>query len=340
MAEQEIDHIIWKVLSNEATPQEKKALDKWASLSEANKVSFEEMKAAWSGTKFREDYGNQAAVFSKINHQINEWQPDTIGPRIGRNSNWKRYIGIAASIVVVFMVVFVLYHLGPEGSAGDLSTAEMVNKSNPAGQKSKIFLPDGSTAWLNAESHIQYLRDFTDSSRDVYLDGEAYFNVAHDAARPFRVHAGGMEVTALGTIFNVRSFDDDHQTLVSLIQGKVGVQARNFYEVINPGEGISLDHEANSRAGSISKVKVDVAREVAWKDGVLIFDGQRIGAIVRTLEQWYGVDIDVQGSPDQNAKYYGKFKNENLENVLTGMQYGKPFKFEIKGRKVKITFAP
>jgi len=210
----------------------------------------------------------------------------------------------------------------------------MVHKINPAGQKTRISLPDGSVCWLNSESEISYLPNFVGDKREIHIKGEAYFEVAKDAKKPFDVHTPTMVITALGTAFNVSSFPNSSTETVALIEGKIAVKCENdFYPAVLPGEAVSFNKT------SLSSIKKPVVEDYSeWKDGVLRFDEANYQTILLKLERWYGVNLTVVGTPPSDLRYKAIFKDEILTNILESMKYGHDFEFEIDGKNVKIMF--
>ena len=126
-----------------------------------------------------------------------------------RSRLWHR---IAASLLIISLALAGIYLLkgSPESALPiTVATDQTEERANPAGQKSVLFLSDGTKVWLNAVSKISYIKDFSgQATRDVYLEGEAYFEVAHDAKKPFIVHTSSIQITVLGTSFNVKSYPD------------------------------------------------------------------------------------------------------------------------------------
>lgn len=240
---------------------------------------------------------------------------------------WKVAAAIALLIVSVLVIQqFTSGNTGPE--------LVQVVKSNPAGQKSKVYLPDGTIVTLNSESRLTFNENFEDG-RNVSLEGEAFFDVTEDTSRPFTVHSGSLATTALGTSFNIKSYNNE-QTEVVLVTGKVKVQKMNSDEmvVLIPGEKASLTPDDSS----IKKAEANVESITYWKDGILYFDKTDIEEVVETLERWYGVEIAVSGDlPDLNCS--GTFqKNEYLTNVLDILSYSVGFEYSLAGKQVQIKF--
>jgi ferric-dicitrate binding protein FerR (iron transport regulator) len=192
---------------------------------------------------------------------------------------------------------------------------DQITVYNPWGKILQISLPDSSHVWLNAASTLRYTRSFG-SRRELYLDGEGYFDVAEDPAHPFVVHAGGLTTTVLGTRFDMRSFDTDSGTTVTVIRGKVRVdKAEKVLDQLMPARQLQWD----DRTRQSRTVSVDTAFVCAWRSGQLRFDG-RLGDIAGTLSRWYNMKIVFKDIALRNCRLLGAFDNKTpLSKVLTIM---------------------
>lgn len=244
---------------------------------------------------------------------------------------------VSSFIVLITLGLGILaYHFISNDSAMEGATSpEYVYKSNPAGQKSTIFLKDGSHIVLNSASSIQYAARFLSDERVIELHGEAFFEVARDSLRPFRVITNDMEITAIGTSFNIRSFSEEGKTSVGLVSGRVKVKDRSTSQAtpiyLNPGEGV-VNSVSN---GEMVKVVIDAEKLTAWKNGLLYFEDEPIAEVLKTLERWYGVEIEMDNTIE--GIFTGKFKNQSLEAVLEGISYSFSLDYTINGKDVRLT---
>jgi ferric-dicitrate binding protein FerR (iron transport regulator) len=194
------------------------------------------------------------------------------------------------------------------------SDALMYNTaSTPRGGQYEFVLSDGTKVWLNASSSIRFPVVFKGSERRVQITGEAYFEVVHDAAKPFRVEARGQTVEVLGTHFNVNSYDDEASVKTTLLEGSVKVTAEGCNAIIKPGE------QSDLKDGKLSVNKVDVDGVVAWKNGYFIFDNEDIRSVMKLISRWY--DVDVTYHLSKNVRVGGTFsKAENLDHLLKSFE--------------------
>lgn len=209
--------------------------------------------------------------------------------------------------------------------------------SNPRGSKvQSLTLVDGTQVWLNAASSITYPTIFAGQDRKVSITGEAYFEVVHDAARPFIVSKGTMNVEVLGTHFNVNAYDDETDIKVTLLEGSVRVRtetgSRKTDLVIKPGEQVRLTN---------NKVIVnrfpDLEEVMAWKNGKFQFgDAAGVEEIMRQISRWYDVYVEYKGT--MTGHIGGAIsRNVNASQVFRMLEMTGTMKFEIEGKKVTVS---
>ncbi len=216
----------------------------------------------------------------------------------------------------------------------DLVAAEIIQeiKSQP-GVKMQFLLPDGTEVWLNAASKIKFPTVFTGGTRSIELDGEAYFKVFKNKQKPFVVKAQNVEVTALGTAFNLCAYKEDNTYYTTLEEGKVRVidtENVNKQYILNPNEQVLY----NAEDKTFSKSIVNVDRITSWKDGKLIFDEIPFHQVVLTLGRWFNADIRLADQSIANYRYTGTFINENLEQVLELLKLTAPIEYSYKKREL------
>ncbi|MEM6541543.1 MAG: FecR domain-containing protein [Bacteroidota bacterium] len=207
----------------------------------------------------------------------------------------------------------------------------------PYGKKFDVVLSDGSTVFLNSGSKLRYPVNFLSGSpRDVYLDGEGYFDVTDDKMRPFTVITDDMNTQVYGTEFNVSSYKNEGNTSTVLVEGSVGVYRANNEEgikplMITPGQRAVYDSD------EIAVEEVPIRKYVAWKDGLLYFVDDRFELLLKELERHFNVSIDNQYKDLEGKRFTGTFTNESLEQILkVARAYGK-FEYTIDGDQITIT---
>jgi transmembrane sensor len=205
----------------------------------------------------------------------------------------------------------------------------------PAGQKSRIILPDGSTVWLNSGTTLRYATNFNMDSREVTLDGEAFFEVAKDKTRKFTVHSDNTSVEVYGTAFNIKNFAGDKQLELSVKEGKVGfLENGNKISDLTKGEQLKLLKGSNTY--ELGKADIDII--TAWKNNQLVFKATPVNEVVKYMERWYGVNITLKNNRKTDRKYTFKVKTESLTELLKLINIMTPVDYKINGKDITISY--
>jgi transmembrane sensor len=246
---------------------------------------------------------------------------------------------VAAAILFLFSSFSAIYLIvsNPETAVETIQTevAEIIQRKNPAGTRSKITLPDGSYVWLNAESEISYPTVFT-KDREVSLKGEAFFEVVKDTLKPFKVNTRLSQIKVLGTSFNVNAYRNDVHERVSLMEGKVTVSLleNDTSSLLLPGEQILI----NQKTGISENQQFDSLEVFGWTQGLLVFKNAGKNEIINKLSRWYGVKIEILKQPSSTWNVNGYFENQSLEMVLERLAFSKEFDYTIEDKNVIIKF--
>lgn len=204
----------------------------------------------------------------------------------------------------------------------------------PVGGEYVTTLSDGTKVWVNSASRLKYPTKFKGKDRTVYLYGEAFFKVAHNAEKPFNVVINSSKVQVLGTSFNVSAYKEDKNIEVALLEGKVDFQDRNKEShILNPGFMASL----NKKTGNTKVEEVDVESLSAWKDGIFLFNDQRFEDIAIKLKRWYNVEFIFQDSGVKALRFSGAAqKDRNIDYILKVISKTTAVKFKNKGGKILV----
>jgi len=270
--------------------------------------------------------------------------------------NWWKPLSAAA--VVAFLTVCGLYWYELNKSVH--YPIEIVYLTDKA---TDITLSDGTIVWMCANSQIRYQETFTGKNRDVFLEGEAFFEVAHNSKQPFRVTAGGQIVEALGTSFNVRAFPEEQTVKVALVKGSVRVtDDKTVHTVIlEPSQEATIEksigsikvidgksqqikveqivtNEATAKITPPIAVKdVDINNIMSWKTGKYVFDNVEFKDIVKILERGFGVNIHIENENLKNKPYTMRFENgESLEKILDLIQINAKYSYQYKNGEIVI----
>lgn len=202
------------------------------------------------------------------------------------------------------------YHGGDENAAPVFNTI-----TTPNGGQYQVELPDGSKAWLNAASSLRFPSYFAGAERMVELEGEGYFEVAANAAKPFRVKIREGVVEVLGTSFNINAYTDESTARTTLLQGAVRVHKGTEAMLLKPGQQAVISNSAITKL-----LNVDTEQAIAWKNGFFQFDGIGLPELMRQISRWYNLEVKFEGKIPER-EFAGKISRDvNLQNVLKALQ--------------------
>lgn len=225
---------------------------------------------------------------------------------------------IAASIAIALLIGSGAYWIGKTGSTfPDQQQGELIEISTPKGQQSELTLPDGTFVALNYDSKLRYRISGKKSLQEVELDGEAFFKVKKNKSRTFRVITDDMEVTDIGTEFNVHAYKNDLRTETTLIEGSVQISdigSQRKPVVLQPNEKWSYNKQTQQYSVKVFDAKLSTL----WRNGEYYFDKVPLDEIANTLERMYKVDIQFLDTSLENEKYTGRFyKNDDVNTILS-----------------------
>lgn len=201
--------------------------------------------------------------------------------------------------------------------------------TTPRGKYYKIVLPDGTRVSLNAASSLRYPTAFSDGQRKVELTGEAYFDVATDAARPFMVVTGKQTISVLGTAFNVKAYTDEPYTKTTLVEGRIKVDPRNGIaaKVLSPGEQATLENN------QLKVSKTDTREDISWMSDMFYFSDTDLHTVAHQLQRWYDIEVDYASLP--NARLYGQLpRSTPLPQLLNAIEKTSDIKLKLSNNRV------
>ncbi len=297
----DIEDMLDRYLKGEASPREVEQVETWLN-------NHENPGSAWAQMNKTSRDKWLASLFSEIKASagINEATVVTM-PR--RKVLWRSIAAIAA----VLALFFAIYLLWP-ALQNRLNPAQLTVLKVPSNQKKYIILADGSKIWINSLSELKYPKVFNDKTREVYLSGEAYFDIRHDASRPFIIHTGKVVTTVLGTAFNIKEDDLQNTVVVTVTRGKVSVANEDEpLGVITPNQQISF----NTVNKQHTQKNVDANQVIAWQENDIHFDDITFADAAMQLEQRFKVKISFANEKIKNCRFTGTaLKEENLDKIL------------------------
>lgn len=214
----------------------------------------------------------------------------------------------------------------PEIAGLNAETVLFNTIETPKGGKYQIILPDGSKVWLNSVSSLRFPAIFSGKERNVELTGEAFFEVAKNAEKPFIVKTNDMNIFVTGTQFNVMAYSDESYSATTLVEGSVHVRNLNSDIVLKPGEQV-----VSNDGAKLSKSTADVELNIAWKNGLFQFNDSDMRTVMNQISRWYDVSIEYKGSVPE--KHFGGYisRDSKLSQVLKMLEIsGVKFKLEEK----------
>ena len=243
------------------------------------------------------------------------------------------WLRIAAGILAI-VAVSALYFYFRSKPAPELAAENqtLIKFSTTAGMRKHLQLPDSSVVWLNAGSSISYPPTFSKTSREVYLKGEGFFDVAHDASKKFIVHTGAISTEVLGTAFNINAYSPQTLT-VTVLRGKVSVaDSANELAVLTPNRQLKLAGE------KITILDVNAADIVSWKDGELVLNNVNMGEAAEIIARWFNVSFVFGNAALQKCSVSVSFlEGENINEVMDVISGLNNFQYRIENNKVTIS---
>lgn len=209
---------------------------------------------------------------------------------------------------------------------------------SPKGSVSQLIMPDSTIVFLNADSRVWYQMEGQNKIREVYLEGEAWFDVAKNKKKPFVVHTPVYDVKVTGTQFNIKAYKSDRELTTTLEEGQILIQSAGDFRlaediVVKPGEQIILNKDSKE----ISIKNVNPEWFSSWKDNKLVFVNMDLKELVVLLERKYGVDIEVKNKEILKLHFDGTIKNESIIEFLEIIKNTLPIDYKVVGQKIEIT---
>jgi transmembrane sensor len=266
----------------------------------------------------------------------------------------KYYRLIGGAVAASFLLFWFLFRTNENSEVKPINNTV----STKAGDKASITLPDGSKVRLNGDSRITY-EDFRNKTREVYLSGEAFFEVAKDKTKPFIIHTRTITLKVLGTAFNVRSYDNEKETETSLVHGSVEVTLRNRPDqkiYLKPGEKLLVKNVPVDTSLKYRKLKRNEdtpiavlttmhyygndssSVETSWTKNQLIFNDEPLDKIALNLERWFNVRVTIMNESLKKQKYTATIEEDDkLEDVLEALKLVEGLRYTLKNKEVIIS---
>ena len=275
---------------------------------------------------------------------------------------YKRWVMYATAAAFLVSIILLYPFVADDAKNKETASVSPINEIiiNP-GSRTKIQLPDGSQVWVNSGSSLTYEDNFKGSTREVHLDGEAYFDVVKDPSRPFIVHTTGIDIKVLGTAFNVKAYKMEPVIEATLIHGSIEVINKNRPGspgvMLKPHEKLVYNKypvtdqrdqradivvpESDAYSITIKPLNNNIADsdivETAWVYNKLVFEDERFETLALKMERWYNLKISFENEKLKDYRISGSFVNETPEEAFKELQFLVPFRYSVKNNEVKIT---
>lgn len=356
-----LDLLISKYLSGNSTPAEDGELMHWLNASEENRQYYAKCKLAWLQVEFVTNQTSQnkwEQLQSRIENR--EVESDSFYNLLEeskeRSLRILRYAAVIIGLLGLSGIFFYMFNAKRDAITLTQNIIEV-----PYGSKLNITLPDKSRVWVNSGSKIIYNNTFGIDNRDIKIIGEAYFDVAKNPRIPFIVHAGKIDIRALGTAFNVKAYPEENRVETTLVHGSVEVskegQGRDNMILLKPSQKVVINNfeksalnsnltadkpvkgetvaeiESQQKEVTIDK-EIDIEKETAWKDGKLIFEREPLQTLTVQLMRKYNVVFEFEDDTLRNFKFTGTFYDLTLEQIMAAMRFSAPIDYQIMEKKV------
>jgi len=290
---------------------------------------FSKAKRIYTALSFRkkDDMPNDSIQYSLQDMKRKNLSRLFFSQKIKQNRDLRIFSVIAAVLLIPFMLASAYFYFGSHSfnkfSEGNMDILYSAN----IGVKTQVVLPDGTKVWLNSGTSLRCPNKFSEVSRNVELNGEAYFEVVKNKRVPMYVEAGGIRVKVYGTKFNIKSYAGEENIETTLVQGKISIFPDKSKKEYFMKAGQSCSYSINKKELKISEAD-DIEKYISWKDGILHFNNEKFSDVVKELNKWYDVDILLTDKSIGDYILHATFNNDNIENVLTVLSLSIPIKVE------------
>jgi len=336
MTEERFTELLGKKLSGEINAEELAEFSKLISSNEAYRKEYESLVMYWQQDE--KPYDRIADIFEGIKSRTDIPEREAkASVQVRRMKSQFSLVQKIAAVLFIFIVSAGIYKVF-SGKFSDKVETEWKQLETPSRLLSSLHLPDGTKVTLNSGSVLKYPVAFKGNNREVFLTGEAYFEVTRDHKHPFIVHTDKMNIRVLGTAFNVKSYMSDRTEEATLIRGSIQVtfpDNPNEKVLLKPTDKIVLkDSNYHLEKQSYYNQQDSSIMEILWMTNKLAFRNETFETIANQLSRKYGVKIVFTNNGLRDLKFTGEFEKETLNQALFSLQLVTPFRYRIKGNNV------
>ena len=318
----DISKIIARAILKVADKEEQDELSRWKGIRKENEMFVDGLNA-FMDTPNKENSKEDLNVYrERLFYRIKNASKVST-----RTQGFVLFQRIAAILIIAILFAGLGFFMGTKMRIFNAHQTLVV--STEAGQQSQVTLPDGSLVWLNANTSVEYSNDLR--NRKVILNGEAYFEIEHDALHPFLVDVNNVEIKVLGTKFNASHYPNSNTTEAALLSGKITMTFPDKKEIeVLPGQKIAFNQDKNT----FTKKMVDIEKEIIWREGILVFENVLFEDLLYKLERYYDVRFVYNKSIVKDIHYSGTVDNLSINKVLEFINLTITMNYEINNKTI------
>ncbi|WPQ63117.1 FecR domain-containing protein [Chitinophaga sancti] len=345
--------MVIKDLVGDITPQEGQELQHIMREDTASAKQYDMFRTYWAQNQT--DYIDGRRLFENVQTKINELEKEAGTPVMAplmkpvHHTGRMRWVAAAASLALL-ITAGGFYYIYQRGS--------MMQKVTAKGQKSTFIMEDGTRVTLNADSKLEYSDDFATKNREVYLTGEAFFDVHADPQKPFIIHTSKMDIKVLGTAFNVKSYPDEASSEATLIKGAIEVTVTDNPSekiILKPSQKLVLTNFDSTRRKAVSikdlvpnvpsvtsmtylndRKDSSVVMETSWLQNKLVFQDEDFGTLAKRMERYYNISIHFNRVGYRQLRFTGVLEGETIAEALNALHLTENFNYKIEDSTIVI----
>jgi transmembrane sensor len=324
-----IEKLIPSWFEGTISPEDREKVEKWKAASEENRQIFADSLRALEGME-------QLRLMKK-------YDPEKAIQQVHSKIEKQRKIRVldifqkVAAILILPLIVTTLWLALEKPEEKNEPFVAWHTLEIPAGMRSEFYLPDSTKVYLNSKTSLSYPLVFSDTIREIQLSGEAYFEVTENTKVPFIINTGRVNIEVTGTEFIATRYPHEELTEIILVEGGINLFQGDYHTnkkdiiQLKPGEkALCLDSDKKMVID-----KVNTGKYLAWKEGLLVFRDDPMPEVVRRLNRWFNVDIQLEGPELKDWAYTATFEDESLAQVLELLKISAPIDYTIKKREMK-----
>jgi transmembrane sensor len=336
MEEELFTELLAKKLSADITVDELAEFNRLIAGNTSFQKEYEAIKSYW--TQDDEPYENIVTIFDDIKKRAGIVDTTAENDNIIEISKtrrafpWLRIVAAAVAVIAVSVCIY-LVKIKP------VQENDFAQFQTKWGSTAQVKLPDGTMVTLNSLSVLKYPRHFNGKTREVYLNGEGYFDVAKDHSHPFIVHTEKTAIKVLGTAFNLKSYTNDAQFEATLFRGSIQATLNNDPAVnvlLKPSDKLIVNASGYQLTKETYADHSNTNTETAWMNHKLIFKNEPFNLLTNSLARKYGLNIIFKNDGLKPIKLSGEFENENIQQVLLSLQIVTKFNYKVSGNTIYI----